>query len=45
MSLLCSDCFLVTSQVAKVVTFLASGDAAMVTGSSYVVDGGFSIKA
>eukprot|EP00903_Cladosiphon_okamuranus_P013047 g12171.t1 len=33
------------AEVAKVVTFLASGDAAMVTGSSYVVDGGFTIKA
>eukprot|EP00903_Cladosiphon_okamuranus_P008986 g8596.t1 len=32
-------------EVAKVVTFLASGDAAMVTGSSYVVDGGFTVKA
>lgn len=38
-------CFLRTAQVAKVVIFLASGDAAMVTGSSYAVDGGFMLKA
>ena len=34
-----------TSQVAKVVIFLASEDAAMVTGSSYSIDGGVSISA
>lgn len=32
-------------QIAKVVTFLASDDAAMVTGSIYLMDGGWSIKA
>lgn len=34
-----------TSQVAKLVVFLASEDASMVTGSSFVIDGGFTIKA
>ncbi|CAN0205698.1 unnamed protein product [Pylaiella littoralis] len=34
-----------SEEVAKVVVFLASSDAAMVTGSSYVVDGGWAIKA
>lgn len=43
--LLCFTCFLLTSQIAKVVIFLASGDAAMVTGSTYVVDGGWALKA
>lgn len=32
-------------QVAKLVMFLASDDAAMVTGSVYLMDGGWSIKA
>lgn len=32
-------------QIAKVVIFLASGDAAMVTGSSYAIDGGWALKA
>ncbi|CAM9874746.1 unnamed protein product [Ectocarpus sp. 13 AM-2016] len=32
-------------EIAKVVVFLASGDAAMVNGSSYVMDGGFAITA
>eukprot|EP00752_Nemacystus_decipiens_P011786 g10457.t1 len=32
-------------EVAKVVIFLASADAAMVTGSSYTIDGGWTIKA
>ena len=32
-------------QVAKLVTFLASNDAAMVTGSVYLMDGGWSVKA
>ena len=30
-------------QIAKVVTFLASDDAAMVTGSIYLMDGGASV--
>eukprot|EP00752_Nemacystus_decipiens_P011774 g10447.t1 len=34
-----------SEEIAKVVIFLASEDAAMVTGSSYVVDGGWSLKA
>eukprot|EP00752_Nemacystus_decipiens_P011780 g10452.t1 len=34
-----------SQEIAKVVVFLASEDAAMVTGSSYVVDGGWAIKA
>lgn len=44
-SILVPACVLLTSQVSKVVVFLASGDAAMVTGSSYAVDGGWAVKA
>lgn len=32
-------------QIAKVVTFLASDDAAMVTGSTYGMDGGWAMVA
>lgn len=32
------------TQVAKLVVFLASDDAAMITGSVYTIDGGFSVK-
>ena len=38
-------CYFSSIQIAKVVTFLASDDAAMVTGSVYLMDGGYSIKA
>lgn len=33
------------SQIAKMVVFLASNDSAMVTGSTYTMDGGWTIKA
>lgn len=37
--------FVRANQVAELVAFLASDDAAMVTGSVYLMDGGWSIKA